>query len=80
MDCTMVLSISDGKLLIDNPFISLNKPFSDQFTTLFPFFLYRYQTILSYYDEPMSLMKKEGLLFKQLVKEYWSHFQSAESH
>ncbi|KAG5108938.1 hypothetical protein JHK84_045845 [Glycine max] len=32
------------------------------------------------YDEPTSLMKKEGSLFKQLVKEYWSHFQSAESH
>ncbi|KAH1151812.1 hypothetical protein GYH30_045355 [Glycine max] len=48
MDCTMVLSISDGKLVE--------------------------------YDEPTSLMKKEGSLFKQLVKEYWSHFQSAESH
>ncbi|RDX62968.1 ABC transporter C family member 10, partial [Mucuna pruriens] len=48
MNCTMVLSISDGKLVE--------------------------------YDEPMSLMKKEGSLFKQLVKEYWSHFQSAESH
>ncbi|KAK7380439.1 hypothetical protein VNO78_32950 [Psophocarpus tetragonolobus] len=32
------------------------------------------------YDEPMSLMQKEGSLFNQLVKEYWSHFQSAESH
>ncbi|KAL2334835.1 hypothetical protein Fmac_016048 [Flemingia macrophylla] len=48
MDCTMVLSISDGKLVE--------------------------------YDEPMSLMKKKGSLFKQLVDEYWSHFQSAESH
>ncbi|KAK7380437.1 hypothetical protein VNO78_32948 [Psophocarpus tetragonolobus] len=48
MDCTMVLSISDGKLVE--------------------------------YDEPMSLMQKEGSLFNQLVKEYWSHIQSAESH
>ncbi|KAL2334833.1 hypothetical protein Fmac_016046 [Flemingia macrophylla] len=48
MDCTMVLSISDGKSVE--------------------------------YDEPMNLMKKEGSLFRQLVKEYWSHFQSAESH
>lgn len=30
------------------------------------------------YDEPMNLMKKEGSLFAQLVKEYWSHFQSAD--
>ena len=32
------------------------------------------------YDEPMKLMKKESSLFGQLVKEYWSHLQSAESH
>ncbi|KAI9161684.1 hypothetical protein LWI28_019712 [Acer negundo] len=32
------------------------------------------------YDEPMKLMKKEGSLFGQLVKEYWSHLKSAESH
>ncbi|XP_027924831.1 ABC transporter C family member 10-like isoform X3 [Vigna unguiculata] len=48
MDCSMVLSISDGKLVE--------------------------------YDEPMNLMNKEGSLFKQLVKEYWSHFHSAESY
>ncbi|XP_027359214.1 ABC transporter C family member 10-like [Abrus precatorius] len=48
VDCTMVLSISDGKLVE--------------------------------YDEPMCLMKREGSLFRELVKEYWSHFQSAESH
>uniref|UniRef100_A0A2N9GUW8 ABC-type xenobiotic transporter n=1 Tax=Fagus sylvatica TaxID=28930 RepID=A0A2N9GUW8_FAGSY len=47
MDCTMVLAISDGKLME--------------------------------YDEPMKLMKREGSLFGQLVKEYWSHSQSAES-
>ncbi|WJZ81955.1 hypothetical protein VitviT2T_001758 [Vitis vinifera] len=41
MDCTMVLAISDGKLVE--------------------------------YDEPMKLIKKEGSLFGQLVKEYWSH-------
>ncbi|KAL2922185.1 ABC transporter C family member 10, partial [Bienertia sinuspersici] len=29
------------------------------------------------YDEPMKLMKKEGSLFGQLVKEYWSHIHSA---
>uniref|UniRef100_F6HUR1 ABC-type xenobiotic transporter n=1 Tax=Vitis vinifera TaxID=29760 RepID=F6HUR1_VITVI len=40
MDCTMVLAISDGKLVE--------------------------------YDEPMKLIKKEGSLFGQLVKEYWS--------
>ncbi|KAH7853493.1 hypothetical protein Vadar_003105 [Vaccinium darrowii] len=48
MDCTMVLAISDGKLVE--------------------------------YDEPMELMKREGSLFGQLVKEYWSHYHSAESH
>ncbi|KAL4375617.1 hypothetical protein HN51_009570 [Arachis hypogaea] len=48
MDCTKVLSISDGKLVE--------------------------------YDEPKKLMKREGSLFGKLVKEYWSHFQSAESH
>ncbi|KAM7463733.1 hypothetical protein LguiA_031854 [Lonicera macranthoides] len=48
MDCTMVLAISDGKLVE--------------------------------YDEPTNLMKREGSLFGQLVKEYWSHYQSAESH
>lgn len=32
------------------------------------------------YDEPTKLMKTEGSLFAKLVKEYWSHFQSAESH
>ncbi|XP_031107258.1 ABC transporter C family member 10-like [Ipomoea triloba] len=47
MDCTMVLAISDGKLVE--------------------------------YDEPMKLMKKEGSLYGQLVKEYWSHYQSAQS-
>ncbi|CAK9185095.1 unnamed protein product [Ilex paraguariensis] len=47
MDCTMVLAISDGKLVE--------------------------------YDEPMTLMKKESSLFGQLVKEYWSHSQSAET-
>ncbi|KAK7315190.1 hypothetical protein VNO77_33725 [Canavalia gladiata] len=35
---------------------------------------------LEEYDKPMCLMKREGSLFRQLVKEYWSHFQSAESH
>ncbi|WRX16805.1 ABC transporter-like [Theobroma cacao] len=48
MDCTMVLAISDGKLVE--------------------------------YDEPRKLMEREDSLFGQLVKEYWSHYQSAESH
>ncbi|CAL5367442.1 unnamed protein product [Camellia sinensis] len=48
MDCTMVLAVSDGKLVE--------------------------------YDEPMKLMKTEGSLFGRLVKEYWSHYHSAESH
>nr|POE64122.1 abc transporter c family member 10 [Quercus suber] len=48
MDCTMVLGISDGKLVE--------------------------------YDEPMKLINKEGSLFGQLVEEYWSNLQSAESH
>ncbi|KAM7523622.1 hypothetical protein LguiA_013524 [Lonicera macranthoides] len=48
MDCTMVLAISDGKLVE--------------------------------YDEPKNLMKREDSLFGQLVKEYWSHYQSADSH
>ncbi|KAI3888110.1 hypothetical protein MKX03_037521 [Papaver bracteatum] len=47
MYCTMVLAISDGKLVE--------------------------------YDEPMELMKREESLFGQLVKEYWSHFHSADS-
>ncbi|XP_058779031.1 ABC transporter C family member 10-like isoform X2 [Vicia villosa] len=33
---------------------------------------------LAEYDEPMSLMKREESMFRQLVKEYWSHIQSAE--
>ncbi|KAJ8773220.1 hypothetical protein K2173_028397 [Erythroxylum novogranatense] len=32
------------------------------------------------YDEPQKLMRMEDSLFGQLVKEYWSHFHSAESH
>ncbi|GMI99648.1 multidrug resistance-associated protein 14, ATP-binding cassette C10 [Hibiscus trionum] len=48
MDCTMVLAISDGKLVE--------------------------------YDEPTKLMERQGSLFGQLVKEYWSHYHSAESH
>ncbi|KAJ6387480.1 hypothetical protein OIU78_017241 [Salix suchowensis] len=48
MDCTMVLAISDGKLVE--------------------------------FDEPRNLMKTEGSLFGQLVKEYWSHLHAAESH
>ncbi|KAI3458058.1 hypothetical protein Pfo_014721 [Paulownia fortunei] len=47
MDSTMVLAISDGKLVE--------------------------------YDEPMKLIKREDSLFGQLVKEYWSHYHSAES-
>ncbi|OVA15853.1 ABC transporter [Macleaya cordata] len=47
MDSTMVLAISDGKIVE--------------------------------YDEPMKLMKREDSLFGQLVKEYWSHFHSADS-
>ncbi|KEH25773.1 putative xenobiotic-transporting ATPase [Medicago truncatula] len=35
---------------------------------------------LAEYDEPTSLMKRENSMFRQLVKEYWSHFQSTESH
>ncbi|KAH9646662.1 ABC transporter C family member 10 [Citrus sinensis] len=35
---------------------------------------------LAEYDEPMKLMKREGSLFGQLVREYWSHLHSAESH
>ena len=30
------------------------------------------------YDEPMELIKREGSLFGKLVKEYWSHYRSAE--
>uniref|UniRef100_A0A2P2IV32 ABC-type xenobiotic transporter n=1 Tax=Rhizophora mucronata TaxID=61149 RepID=A0A2P2IV32_RHIMU len=32
------------------------------------------------YDEPVKLMRTEDSLFGQLVKEYWSHLHSAESH
>ncbi|KAJ4956407.1 hypothetical protein NE237_013190 [Protea cynaroides] len=45
MDCTKVVSMSDGKVVE--------------------------------YDEPTTLMKREGSLFSQLVKEYWSHSNSA---
>ncbi|XP_043715641.1 ABC transporter C family member 10-like [Telopea speciosissima] len=48
MDCTMVVAITDGKVVE--------------------------------YDEPTTLMKREGSLFGQLVKEYWSHFHSANQH
>ncbi|XP_059667170.1 ABC transporter C family member 10-like [Cornus florida] len=47
MDCTMVLAISDGRIVE--------------------------------YDKPTELMKREDSLFRQLVKEYWSHYHSAES-
>lgn len=47
MDCTMVLTMTDGKI--------------------------------AEYDEPMKLMRREDSLFGQLVKEYWSHSQSAEA-
>ncbi|VVB06228.1 unnamed protein product [Arabis nemorensis] len=46
MDCTKVLSISDGRIVE--------------------------------YDEPMMLMKDENSLFGKLVKEYWSHYHSAD--
>ncbi|XP_010261467.1 PREDICTED: ABC transporter C family member 10-like isoform X2 [Nelumbo nucifera] len=46
MDCTMVISMSDG-LLVE-------------------------------YDKPMKLIQREGSLFGQLVKEYWSHLQCAD--
>ncbi|KAF7847338.1 hypothetical protein BT93_L3072 [Corymbia citriodora subsp. variegata] len=32
------------------------------------------------YDEPMELMKREDSLFGQLVKEYWSHSRTVETH
>ncbi|XP_042480944.1 ABC transporter C family member 10-like [Macadamia integrifolia] len=48
MDCTKVLTMTDGKIVE--------------------------------YDEPTTLMKREGSLFGQLVKEYWSHFHSANQH
>ncbi|XP_010059945.2 ABC transporter C family member 10 [Eucalyptus grandis] len=32
------------------------------------------------YDEPMKLVKREDSLFGQLVKEYWSHSNAAETH
>ena len=32
---------------------------------------------LEEYDEPMKLMRIEGSLFGQLVKEYWSNLQTA---
>jgi ATP-binding cassette subfamily C (CFTR/MRP) protein 2 len=34
---------------------------------------------LAEYDEPVNLMKTEESLFRKLVEESWSHFQSAES-
>ncbi|KAI3882884.1 hypothetical protein MKX03_015779 [Papaver bracteatum] len=47
MDSTMVLAISDGKIVE--------------------------------YDEPTKLMNQDGSLFGELVKEYWSHINSAHS-
>ncbi|KAJ4953108.1 hypothetical protein NE237_029940 [Protea cynaroides] len=48
MDCTKVLTMSDGKVVE--------------------------------FDEPMTSMKREGSLFGQLVREYWSHFHSANQN
>ncbi|XP_047316294.1 ABC transporter C family member 10-like [Impatiens glandulifera] len=48
MDCTMVLAMSDGKVVE--------------------------------FDEPIKLMNNEDSLFGKLVKEYWSHYHSADSH
>ncbi|KAI8571310.1 hypothetical protein RHMOL_Rhmol01G0109700 [Rhododendron molle] len=48
MDSTMVLSISDGKVVE--------------------------------YDRPMKLMSNEDSLFRQLVKEYWSHSRNVSGH
>ncbi|EEF51291.1 multidrug resistance-associated protein 1, 3 (mrp1, 3), abc-transoprter, putative [Ricinus communis] len=32
------------------------------------------------YDEPLKLMNKEGSLFRQLVKEYWSRTTNRSSY
>ncbi|KAJ4953538.1 hypothetical protein NE237_030370 [Protea cynaroides] len=48
MDCTKVLTMSDGKVVE--------------------------------FDEPMTSMKREGSLFGQLVREYWSHLHSANQN
>ncbi|XP_043696089.1 ABC transporter C family member 10-like [Telopea speciosissima] len=32
------------------------------------------------YDEPTTLMNREGSLFGRLVREYWSHFYSVSQH
>ncbi|PKI48620.1 hypothetical protein CRG98_030985 [Punica granatum] len=48
MDCTMVLGMSDGKLVE--------------------------------YDEPMKLINREGSLFGQLYREYWSRTANASNY
>lgn len=79
MDCTKVLAISDGA------FPNLNSFYC--FLTIWTKFLALKMFVcvqnlltgkLLEYDEPMTLMKREGSLFGKLVKEYWSHSQSAD--
>ncbi|KAI8569721.1 hypothetical protein RHMOL_Rhmol02G0299200 [Rhododendron molle] len=82
MDCTMVLSISDGQVVeYDEPMKLMSKDDS-----LFGKLVKEYwshsgnvsQVVES--DKPMKLMSKEYSLFGQLVKEYWSHFGNVSGH
>jgi hypothetical protein len=44
----------------------------EQFSCLFMLILVPLTGKLAEYDVPLNLMNKEGSLFGQLVKEYWS--------
>lgn len=74
MDCTMVLSISDGLLFASLQLLSYIVLCSESWI------LSNLLGRIVEYDAPMKLMENENSLFGKLVKEYWSHYHSADSH
>lgn len=75
MDCTMVLSISDGECCLHH--------FTSFLVSYIVLNLESLANLLGRiveYDAPMRLMENENSLFGKLVKEYWSHYHSADSH
>lgn len=73
MDSTKVLAISDGEcflsMISDINIRNIKSSFDH-------FICYKIGKLVEF-DEPTKLMKREDSLFGQLVKEYWSHDQSA---
>ncbi|KAG6753738.1 hypothetical protein POTOM_041736 [Populus tomentosa] len=86
MDCTMVLAISDGKLVeYDEPtklmkkegsvfrqLVKQKEGYSRAGNEVESIALQQHCKVIAY-DEPTKLMKTEGSLFGQLGMEYWSH-------